>query len=993
MRTVIVVTLFCLGFSTPLHGESDEFFRDQVAPILSQRCLSCHSDGEAKGGLSLSTASAAMSGGDNGPVIVKSAAEDSILLDYVSGDEPEMPKDGEPLSAQQIETIRRWIAHGANWPEGYELEPPAVTDTNWWSLLPLEAPDIPDVPWELADTAINPVDCFVFAKLVEKNLQPSPLADRRTLIRRVYFDLLGLPPDPDVIRQFVNDPNPLAYEQLIDDLLASPHYGERWGRHWLDVVHYGDTHGYDKDKLRPNAWPYRDYVIRSLNADKPYRRFVQEQIAGDALWPETRDGIEATGFIAAGPWDFIGHAEVPEEKIDGQVARNLDRDDMVTSTMNTFISTTVQCARCHNHKFDPITQEHYYGMQSVFAALDRADREYDVDEETASQRRELVARRDNTQNRLASLDERIRARAGQPLIALDKRLAELSQKTKSDPRPQFGYHSQIVADQDTTKWVQVDLGATQTLSGVTIVGCHDDFAGIGAGFGFPPRFRIEVSDDPTFDQDVETIVDQTFKDYANPGVTPQSFRTDASGRYIRVTATKLAKRSNDYIFALGELIAVDTNGQNIAADKTVTALDSIEAPVRWQKVNLVDGYYHGGAADAEALAELNHATGQRDDMIAQVTTEVDRSLRDQLTSSLDATTKELAALPPRQRVYAGMIHTGSGAFRGRGHVHGKPRDVFVLVRGDVRHPGDPAHPGTMPVIPSVNWRFDLPPDHREHERRIQLAEWLIRYDHPLTWRSIVNRVWQYHFGMGIVETPNDFGRMGAEPSHPELLDWLAAEFRDGGQSLKQLHRTIVTSYTYRQQSANHSEFSAIDAENRYLWRMNRRALDAESIRDATLAVSDRLNAQMYGEGFRDFVLERPEHSPHYEYHKHDPNDPKSHRRAVYRFLVRSQQQPFMQTLDCADPSQSVARRDTSITAIQALTLLNNKFIVQMSEHFAASLSAQPTVEAQVDTAYQRVTGRVPNGEVIDDLVSFTKEFGLANTCRMLLNLNDFVFVD
>jgi hypothetical protein len=340
-----------------------------------------------------------------------------------------------------------------------------------------------------------------------------------------------------------------------------------------------------------------------------------------------------------------------------------------------------------------------------------------------------------------------------------------------------------------------------------------------------------------------------------------------------------------------------------------------------------------------------------------------------------------------------MVYSGSGAFRGRGHVNSQPRDVFVLARGEVTQPGKPVGPGTIPIIPNVHWQFDLPPDHPECDRRIQAAQWLTRGDNPLTWRSIVNRVWQYHFGVGIVESANDFGRMGAEPTHPELLDWLAVNFRDGGQSLKQLHRLILTSYTYRQVSANRADFAAIDANNRFLWRMNRRALDAESIRDATLAVSGHLNATMYGPAFQDFVLERPEHSPHYEYHKHDPDDPQSQRRAVYRFLVRSQQEPFMQTLDCADPSQSVARRDTSLTAIQALTLLNNKFMVRMSEHFAASLSDQPDLDSQISTAYQRVTGRVPSDVEIAELAAFADHYGLANLCRLLLNLNEFVFVD
>ena len=993
MRNVISMAVV-LGLAANLQAESDVYFREIVAPILAEHCLRCHNNDDAKGELSFTDAEAIFRGGESGPVILRSDPNGSVLLDFINGDQPEMPKDSQPLSPHQIEAISRWIADGAPWPDGFELHAPRVTDTNWWSLAPLHEPAIPPVARDRANLVANPVDAFIFARQQEKGLKPSPTADRRTLIRRVYFDLIGLPPTPAAIQQFVDDPSPWAYQTLLDDLLASPHYGERWARHWLDVVHYGDTHGYDKDKLRPNAWPYRDYVIRSLNADKPYWRFVQEQIAGDALWPMTRDGIEAGGFIAAGPWDFIGHAEVPEEKIDGQVARNLDRDDMVTSTMNTFISTTVQCARCHNHKFDPVSQEHYYSLQAIFAALDRADREYDIDVKTAELRSRLTAQREQIQTELANLEQRVRELAGDPLIQLEQEIAELTAATKpAEARPEFGYHSQIVAKQDTTKWVQVDLGSSQELSSITIVGCHDDFNGIGAGFGFPLRFRIETSDDPEFLDHVHSVTDASDVDFENPGVVPQSFDTTTTGRYIRVTATKLAERSSDYILALGELIAVGTAGHNLASGKQVTALDSIEAPPRWQTSNLVDGYYHGGAADADVVAKLQQKSQQRDAMLNRVTNESMRSQREQLDASQQQIEKQLTALPTMQRAYVGMVYSGSGAFRGRGHAGGKPRDVFVLTRGDVQKPGKQVGPGALPIIPEVDWQFELPLDHREFDRRIALARWLTRRNNPLTWRSIVNRVWQYHFGQGIVSTPNDFGRMGAQPTHPKLLDWLAVNFRDNGQSLKQLHRLILTSYTYRQVSSNNQDAERVDADNRYLWRMNRRALDAESIRDATLAFSGQMNTALYGEAFRDFVLERPEHSPHYEYHKHDPDDAKSHRRSVYRFLVRSQQQPFMQTLDCADPSQSVAHRDTTLTAIQALALLNNRFMVRMSEHFAASLADQSTVETQVDTAYQRVTGRMPSDVEIAELAMFAKRHGLANACRLLLNLNHFVFVD
>ena len=383
---------------------SDDLFA-AAANVLEQRCLECHHGDEAEGDLSLEG-----DGVRKRPDLFSADQPlTSRLLEMVrpDGGVAEMPKDRSPLTADELQRLEAWFAAGAPWPAGRRLHPPQLADTDWWSLQPLRRPAIPPTSRKFDAAMVNPVDAFIGARLAAASLTPSPEADRATLIRRLTYDLHGLPPTPDEIRAFETEPGPDAYERLVDRLLASPRYGERWARHWLDVVHYGETHGYDKDKPRWNAWPYRDYVIRSLNADTPYRQFVREQLAGDILWPDLPAAIEATGFIAAGPWDFIGHAEVPEDKIDGQVARNLDRDDMVTSTMNTFCSVTVQCARCHDHKFDPVSQEHYYGLQAVFAALDRADREYDRDRFIGAQRKELERQVKQTEQAIARVDQQM----------------------------------------------------------------------------------------------------------------------------------------------------------------------------------------------------------------------------------------------------------------------------------------------------------------------------------------------------------------------------------------------------------------------------------------------------------------------------------------------------------------------------------------------------------------------------------------------------------
>jgi mono/diheme cytochrome c family protein len=985
-------------------------FVTDIRPILSHTCYQCHGPDKQKSGFRLDVKSVALKGGEHGKDILPGRSEESRLIRFVGGldEDIQMPprKPGlKRLTREEIGLLRAWIDQGAVWPDGID-QVKLEDKSDWWSLKPLERPPVPAVQENQAGWVRNPIDAFILAKLEGKGLSPSPEADRRTLIRRVYFDLTGLPPAPEAVDAFVANPDPQAYEKLVDTLLDSPRFGERWARHWLDVVHYGDTHGYDKDKPRPHAWPYRDYVIRAFNTDKPYGRFVQEQIAGDVLFPGTADGIVALGFIAAGPWDFIGHAEVPESKTDGKIARHLDRDDMVANTINTFSSLTIHCAQCHNHKFDPITQEDYYSLQAVFAAVDRADRAYDADPAVAQKRHELKEREAKWAAQKKELEAKTVQLGGAELAALDKKIETLSQAAAGAKRPEYGYHSGIVSKQDTLKWVQVDLGRTVAVDRILLAPCYDDFNNIKAGFGFPLRYKVEIGADPGFQSGVKTVVDHTGADVPNPGIVPQTIpAAGQSGRYVRMTATKLAPRQNDYIFALSELEVYDASGVNVAHKTTVTSLDSIEAPVRWARHNLVDGIYPGASVPSgqESLASLR---AQREALLERVLDPETRRGLAEADQRLASLGEEMKALPAPSLVYVGSIYNGSGAFRGTGPDGGKPREIHVLYRGDVANPGPLVRPGAIAAVKGLKARFEIPPDAPEGERRAALAHWLTDRRNPLTWRSIVNRLWLYHFGRGIVDSPNDFGRMGQLPTHPELLDWLAVELRDGGESLKRIHRLIVTSATYRQVSST-SEDSAsgpgsaararaerIDSNNAYLWRMNRRRLEAEAIRDTVLWVSGKLDERMYGPGFQDFVIEKPEHSPHYEYDLHDPEDPQSHRRAIYRFIVRSQQEPFMTTLDCADPSVLVDKRGESLSALQALALLNNSFMLCMSKHFAEKLDQDGgSLPEKIERGFRRALNRRPAAEEKQMLVDYARQFGLANACRVLFNLNEFTFVD
>lgn len=1004
-----LLLLVGLAAAERARASEGEAFTKTVAPILQARCVSCHNSIDRRGKFSLQQKSELFGSG----YVEPGRPEDSALLDLLvshQGKKPAMPKSGPPLTAAEVAVLTAWIKAGAHWPDDFRITEPVIDNTDWWSLRPLVQPAVPP------SAATNPIDAFILRELSRRQLTPSPTAEPRVLVRRLYFDLIGLPPTPEEVDAFVAESlreqpgdKPSAYERLVDRLLASPRYGERWARHWLDVVKYADTCGYDKDKLRPNAWPYRDYVIRSFNEDKPYSRFVQEQLAGDKLYPGESAGILGLGFIAAGPWDFIGHVEVPETKTDGKIARHTDRDEMVSNTLNTFCSLTIQCCQCHNHKFDPFTQEHYYNLQAVFAAVDRAERPYDLDPQIEQKRREIEAQLSKDRAAAARLIAEIQKEGGTELALLEKQIAELNQASASTVKPpEFGYHSALAASPDREKWVQVDLGRELEIAKIVLRPCHDDFNNIGAGFGFPVRFRLTASlTDPSTaaataaDQPSATLLhDATGKDVPNSGLNPYEIPLRAKTRFIRLTATELAPRQNDFILALAELEVLDSAGNNLALQAPVSALDAIEAPVRWRKSNLTDGLW-AKPVDPKSARLLADAQQRRQAILNRIRTPERIQEESRLAKAIAAAEAQRKSLPAGKLVYAAATHfVPQGSFQ---PTAGKPRPIHLLHRGNVGQPLSPSTPGTVPIFAaqrSANdaidaaGRFLLPPDHSEADRRAALALWITRNDHPLTWRSIVNRIWQYHFGRGMVDTPNDFGRMGAQPSHPELLDWLAAEFRDQGQSFKKLHRLIVTSNTYRQASAHHEANAAADSENRLLWRMNRRRLEAEEIRDAQLAVSGKLNLRMGGPGYFLFVLEQPAHSPHYEYHKFNPADPASQRRSIYRFVVRSQPDPYLTTLDCADSSQSTPLRNETLTALQALSLLNNGFSLLMAREFATNIAAgEPNLEKQVDRAFIRAIGRTPTEHERAELTAYARTHGAANLCRLLFNLSEFIYID
>jgi hypothetical protein len=972
-----------------------DLFRDRVAPLLQERCLSCHGPEKKRGGLDLSTRAGVLAGGDSGPALVPGAAQRSRLLQMVSSPGAKMPRTGPKLTAGEVALVREWIDNGARWPGEVVLkEKPASEQETWWSLQPLRRPVLPRVKangWQH-----NPVDVFLLASLEKYGLSPSPEADRRTLLRRVTFDLTGLPPTPEEIEAFLNDRTADAWEKVVDRLLASPAYGERWGRHWLDLVHYGDTHGYDKDKRRDHAWPYRDYVVRAFNNDKPYSRFVREQLAGDVLFPADPDGVPASGFVVAGPWDFVGHVELREGTVDKEKTRSLDRDDMVSSTITTFLSLTVGCARCHDHKFDPIPQKDYYRLQAVFAGVERGNRPWPAGPRSPA-RDLLEAERVRLLARQAELNRWIQSRSGPELTRIAADLAEVRRALAAlpapagAPSPSNGYHSGIASRVDVVKWVQVDLGKSHPLDTVRLIPARPTDFRDSPGFGFPVRFRIELADEPAFLEPI-VVADHTAADFVNPGDTPYVAALKGQrARYVRVTATRLWKRLEDYVFALAEL-QVESGGRNLARGAAVASLDSIEAG-RWSRRYLVDDFDSRRRLPDLSDAATNLVERRRHDLVTRLSelqstqrAELDKLAGQEKTAELARIEARLSqvdaalrALPP-PAVYALVARP--------------PRPIHILHRGEVEQPRALVQPGGLACVRGPSPDFVLADPGAEGSRRAALAEWITHPDNPLTWRSIVNRVWQYHFGRGLVDTPSDFGRNGSRPSHPELLDWLAVEFRDGGGSLKKLHRLLVTSAAYRQSSNQRPDGTRLDADNRLLWRMNRTRLDAEALRDSVLTVSGRLDRRMGGAGFELFRF-RDDHSPEYDHSDLARiHDPAGYRRTVYRFTVRSVPNPFLDALDCADPNLNTPVRNTTLTALQALALLNNPFMIRQSEYFAQRLQGLTGEPAQqIALAFCLALGRAPDPEEQRTLLEHARRHGLPAACRVLFNLNEFVFVD
>ncbi len=971
------------------------FFREQVLPIFEKRCLGCHSHShQIESSLSLDWKSGWTLGGTRGPAIVPGDVENSLLIKAIRHVDNDLKMPESRLPQSEIDVLEEWVRSGAF--DDRVAEPAYATKRDaldWWSLRPIAAPQPP--PGDLADLNENPIDSFINARLQQAGLQFSPPADRRTLVRRLYVDLIGLPPTPEEIDRFLEDDSADAYSQLVDRLLGSVRYGERWARHWFDTIHFAESHGYEHDVGRDHAWRYRDYVIEALNADLPWQDFVREQLAADYFCSDDPRKTPALGFLGAGTFDLSTYSTAVA------TFDYLARDDLVHQTMSAFVSTTANCARCHDHKFDPISQEDYYALQAVFSGVLKGDIAYDEDRAVAFQRAQLKARLDACDRR----DPEVLLRP-EVTSAVDRWASEAVRNQLWSPL----IAPQAVAD-----------------SGIPL---QPTAEGAWLATGDAPDVDVyRIHGKSQLDR-ISAVRLDLLTDASLPGGGPGRAVNGnthlcefeiwvAHGEDSPFTQVRLAKATADFNqVQWGVEKAIDGNdetawGIDPEEGKPHYAIFQLTDPVRMQpqtRMQILLKQIHGrkhvigafriGLSDAEP-GQLTALPLPVNEALRRPAAE--RSESEKLTLAAywlrSVTESEINQLPPQQVVYAAghsvQIPTGNGNYQTASLPVAKV--VHVLHRGEFDKPRSEIGPGAIASIEGLQSRFAFGRNGgTEAERRAALANWIVDRDNPLTWRSIVNRVWHYHFGRGLSDTPSDFGRMGGVPSHPELLDWLARWFRDdAGGTLKKLHRLIVSSRTYRQASRPNVRGNEFDQDNRLLWRQNQMRLDADVIRDALMLASGSLDYQMKGPSVQHFLQSKgPQSTPVLNYQGFDWRSPGASRRSIYRYVWRGIADPFMEALDFPDLGLLSPQRGVSASPMQALTLFNDRMVLFYSQQMADDVQrwVDQDVSAQVVCAVQRCWGRRPDDKELDAMEHFVRRNGLAALCRVLINSNEFLFL-
>jgi hypothetical protein len=948
----------------PPSPEARQFFRDEVYPILKAHCVKCHGGEKVKGGLILTSRKALLKGGETGASLDPETPAKSLLLEMMSyrDSDHEMPPAGKRPEAE-LKILEKWLAMGAPYDPSLETDgiqtaethapaAPSQNPANWWAYRPVlkaPAPQVQEPGW-----ARNPVDAFLFKRLAGAGLRPNPPATREHLVRRAYYDLLGLPPTPAEVKNFVEDRTPDAWPRLIDSLLARPQYGEKWARHWMDLVRYAESEGFERDREKPYIWRYRDYLIEAFNKDLPYNQFITEQLAGDEIPNPTRESLTATGFLRLMQFD--------DEPADPLLARYDLLADNVLVTAETFLGMSLGCARCHDHKKDPISQKDYYSFMAFFHGMKEygATRSRPVMWVGNGEYPKLVGER---RQKLEALDRDYQPRAK---LLIDWHAKNVPNEPADNVlvHPTAGVENgwRHTASDPGSNWRAENFNAERWAA----------TPGTPAKAGQPlwMRARFGLSELPgEFGMEIEYAGPTEV--FLNGSLVFQAQDLPKGSRFLDLSKLGKLQRTlhtGSNVLAICTTLAQDGRIPRISFYRGSSPLQTAERLLRGPK---------GGD-----LAELNQKLGR--DVLA-------------LAKSGSETWLELVEKPLGMPLNAAS-ETGAD-----------PAALAVHRRGSPHNLGDPVAAAFPAVLSGASAPVPAevaPIGRKSSGRRLALAQWMARPENPLVSRVLVNRLWQHHFGRGIVPSSNEFGHLGEAPSHPELLDYLASAFVQNGWSIKGMHRLLMNSSAYQMSSQARPEALAKDPENRLFWRFPMRRLTAEELRDSILSVSGTLKLAAFGPPVYPplpaAVLET-QSRPGAGWPKQTAEE--TARRSVYVHVKRSLSLPLLSNHDQAATDSPCAVRFTSTVPTQALGMLNSEFLEEQAALFASRLRREAGNEpaAQIQRGLQLALQREPSKDEValclstlsnfENKLRLPKESALQRVTLMMLNLNEFLYLD
>lgn len=1037
---ILVSSLVIVRSTFAAEAEQLAFFENDIRPLLIERCVKCHGPKKSESGLRLDTIATALKGGDSGPAVIPGQPADSLVMKAVRHeDDLEMPPD-EKLSDREIAALERWIKGGAVWPEGMmlggkgpQVRGGPITDEEraFWSFQPVTDPPSPQIEGEQIK---NDIDRFILAKLREAKLNPTPPATKRVLIRRATFDLTGFPPTPEEIEAFLNDDSPEAFATIVDRLLKSKSYGERWGRHWLDVVRYADTAGETGDYPTPLSYKYRNWVINAFNADKPYDQFVRVQVAGDILGQKMADRLTASrGRQRENDSDDAAALGLPLNEDDraryeemltatGFIAisrrfgfdvenyHHLTIQDTIDTTGQAFLGLSLGCARCHDHKYDPVNTNDYYAWYGIFESTrysfpgsEEKKRPYDsFPVLTPGEAARVKAEYDTT---LAEVDADIKrleterkALAGGWRTYLNDRRLQHAEESRDGHEGFHVWHgnSLPVIGINTSDETRMVPG---TVPPGKLVVHPQEKEGVGIAWRSPIAGRVRVSgqihDAHDCGDSVAWFIDHLSSNGLKGVVAGATERNGSQS----ITTTEVAVKPGEFL----QLAIMPKTHYGCDLTEVSWTVEEVEGDRRWNIVedardNFVKSNPRGDRYDNPSVWYFFTVEQDRGEAFGK-TSPVEAANIDaaEVQRKLDEIVKRLAELRARS---VAMKESGPYEVVYAAIEKDETKDAQIRIRGSRRDLGD--------AVPRKNLEIlgDDPLPEGAGSGRLELADWLTREENPLLARVMVNRIWQHHFGRGIVGTENDFGARGERPTHPEVLDWLASRFKESGYSIKSMHRLIMASAAYQRSSDYDARAAETDPDARLLWRFNRRRLSAEEFRDSMLLLSGNLDPEMGGAhpfpaietwGFS-------QHAPYYGVYP-------TNKRSIYLMQQRLKRHPFLALFDGADPNVSMARRELTTVPTQSLYLMNNEFVHEQALGLAKRLlDEQSNENIRIDVAYRLTLGRTASGDERVDASEFLAAYreAIAGTeqpedareqtawagfVRTLLTRNEFLFVD